>query len=102
MIGAEDPHLWMDPLTMKSIVIALTAELKNDFNLDLTTRAGDLENRLDNLNQEVAGIVAAIPVSERKLVTGHESMGYFAQRYDFKLVGVIVPSLSFRSGGLSF
>ena len=31
---------------------------------------------------------------DRKLVTGHESMGYFAQRYGFKLVGVIIPSLS--------
>jgi zinc/manganese transport system substrate-binding protein len=33
-------------------------------------------------------------VENRKLVTGHESMGYFAQRYGFQLTGVIMPSLS--------
>jgi zinc/manganese transport system substrate-binding protein len=93
-IGAPDPHLWMDPVAMKSVVSALADELNKDFNLDVASRAVDLENRLDVLNQKVAAITATIPQSDRKLVTGHESMGYFAQRYGFKLVGVIVPSLS--------
>ena len=93
-IGAPDPHLWMDPLTMKSVVAALADELKKDFNLDVSSQATDLENRLDNLNKQVADTVAAIPAADRKLVTGHESMGYFAQRYGFKLVGVIIPSLT--------
>jgi zinc/manganese transport system substrate-binding protein len=93
-VGAPDPHLWMDPLTMKSIVSALASELMKDFNLDVTTQASDLENRLDSLNTEVANIVAVVPQEDRKLVTGHESMGYFAQRYGFKMVGVIIPSLS--------
>ncbi len=38
--------------------------------------------------------VATLPVDKRRLVTGHESMGYFAQRYGFTLVGAIIPSLS--------
>lgn len=93
-IGAADPHLWMDPLTMKNVVSALADELKKDFNLDVTGQAKDLENRLDNLNKQVAETISAIPQGDRKLVTGHESMGYFAQRYGFKLVGVIIPSLT--------
>ena len=93
-IGAADPHLWMDPLNMKSIVVALVPELKNELNLDVSSQALDLENQLDNLNNEVMSIVASIPQNNRKLVTGHESMGYFAQRYGFKLVGVIIPSIS--------
>jgi zinc/manganese transport system substrate-binding protein len=93
-IGAPDPHLWMDPLNVKDIVAALAIEIQTDFNLDVSGRAADLESRLDILNKEVASIVAAIPLNERKLVTGHESMGYFAQHYNFKLVGVIVHSLS--------
>jgi zinc/manganese transport system substrate-binding protein len=93
-VGAADPHLWMDPLNMKNIVSALAIELKNDFNLDVAAQAKDLEGQLDSLNNEVANTVAAIPQDNRKLVTGHESMGYFAQRYGFKLVGVIIPSLS--------
>jgi zinc/manganese transport system substrate-binding protein len=93
-IGAPDPHLWMDPLTMKGVVSALAPVLSKDLSLDVTSQATDLENRLDSLNTEVANTVAQIPQVDRKLVTGHESMGYFAQRYSFELVGVIIPSLS--------
>ncbi len=94
VVGAPDPHLWMDPLTVKSVVNALVPELKQDFDIDVSARAGDLAGRLDSLNQQIAGMVAAVPPDSRKLVTGHESMGYFADRYGFKLVGVIIPSLS--------
>ena len=94
VIGAADPHLWMDPVAMKSVVEGLASELVKDLNLDVSSQALDLENRLDSLDKEVADTVAAIPQENRNLVTGHESMGYFAQRYGFKLVGVIIPSLS--------
>jgi len=94
VIGAPDPHLWMDPLTMKNVVAALADELKRDFNLDVSSQAADLAERLDILNKQVADTVAAIPQADRKLVTGHESIGYFAERYGFNLVGVIIPGLS--------
>jgi zinc/manganese transport system substrate-binding protein len=97
-LGAADPHLWMDPLTMKEVVSALADELKRDFNLDLTSQASNLENQLDDLHRQVTATIDSIPQQERKLVTGHESMGYFARRYGFKLVGVIVPSLSTQAG----
>ena len=94
VVGAPDPHLWMDPIAMKGVVNGLASVLMKDLNLDVSSQAADLENQLDSLNAEVANTVAAIPLENRKLVTGHESMGYFAQRYGFKLVGVIIPSLS--------
>jgi len=94
VVGAPDPHLWMDPLAMKSVVSGLASVLMQDLSLDVSSQAADLENQLDSLNTEIANITAAIPQENRKLVTGHESMGYFAQRYGFKLVGVIIPSLS--------
>jgi len=97
-IGAPDPHLWLDPIAMKSVVIALAPALRKDLNLDVTAQASDLANRLDILNAEITNIVAPIPSADAKLVTGHESMGYFARRYGFRLVGVIVPSLSSQAG----
>lgn len=93
-VGAEDPHLWTDPVSMKSVVDALAVQIQTDFGIDLADRAKDLDARLDTLNQEVTDEVDTLPQNERKLVTGHESMGYFAQRYNFKLVGVIIPSLT--------
>lgn len=93
-VGAADPHLFMDPLTMKMVVDALSVQLKTDLGMDVASRAQDLDSRLDALNKEVTDQVATIPPANRKLVTGHESLGYFAQRYGFKLVGAIIPGLS--------
>jgi zinc/manganese transport system substrate-binding protein len=93
-VGAEDPHLWLDPLAMKEVVAALSEQLKADLDLDVSDRAKDLESRLDGLNKELTKMVAGVPEANRKLVTGHESLGYFAQRYSFKLVGAIIPSLT--------
>ena len=93
-VGAQDPHLWMDPLRMKAIVQALAVALKTRFGTDLSTRAADLASRLDALDARVRAKVDALPPEKRLLVTGHESLGYFADAYGFTLVGAIVPSLT--------
>ena len=93
-IGAEDPHLWTDPLIMKDVVAALSSQLKSDLGTDVDSRSSDLQARLISLNDEISALVSTLPQENRKLVTGHESMGYFAQRYGFKLVGAIIPSVS--------
>jgi zinc/manganese transport system substrate-binding protein len=93
-IGAPDPHIWLDPLDMKAIVKALALTLKHDLGIDVSARATDLQNRLEALNVELATEVQTLPPAKRKLVTGHESMGYFAQRYGFQLIGAIIPSLT--------
>jgi zinc/manganese transport system substrate-binding protein len=92
--GAPDPHLWMDPLTMKDMVAALSAQVKTDLGIDVTARATDVESGLTTLDGEVATILEIVPQDRRSLVTGHESLGYFANRYGFRLVGAIIPSLT--------
>ena len=93
-VGADDPHLWTDPLAMKNAAGALAVQLKKEMGIDVDSRSRDLQDRLDGLNEELSGIVATLPAADRKLVTGHESMGYFAQRYGFKLIGAIIPSIT--------
>jgi len=93
-VGAEDPHLWTDPLAVKAVVDALAIDLKQQFGVDLSARVADLDARLVALNAGIQAKVDALPVTKRKLVTGHESLGYFAQRYHFKLVGAVIPSLT--------
>jgi zinc/manganese transport system substrate-binding protein len=93
-VGAADPHLWTDPLAMKSIVAVLANYLKANLNINVDAQSQDLQARLDSLNQQVVASVATLPQDSRKLVTGHESMGYFAQRYGFKLIGAVIPSIS--------
>jgi zinc/manganese transport system substrate-binding protein len=92
--GAKDPHLWMDPERLKAIELALAVELKTRFGTDVSAQAADLAKRLDALDASVKAAVAALPAERRRLVTGHESLGYYAEAYGFTLVGAIVPSLT--------
>jgi manganese/iron transport system substrate-binding protein len=50
--------------------------------------------QLRELDAWIAGQVAAIPAEKRLLVTNHESFGYFADRYGFRIVGTVIPSVS--------
>lgn len=97
-VGAEDPHLWTDPLAMKAVVDALALDLRDRFGIDLSARAAALDERLLALDAEIRDKVAALPQERRSIVTGHESMGWFAERYGFHLVGALVPSLSTQAG----
>lgn len=90
----DDPHIWMDPIAMRDMVRALAPVLDRDLGLRVAARGTDLAGRLDALNAQVTGLLAGIPPAERKLVTGHESMGYFADRYHLEIVGALLPSLS--------
>jgi zinc/manganese transport system substrate-binding protein len=91
--GADDPHLWMDPLTMRQWIAPLVATLE-DVGIDAAASGARVGADLEKLNVEVESILERIPAERRRLVTGHESMGYFAERYQFKLIGAIVPSIT--------
>jgi zinc/manganese transport system substrate-binding protein len=92
-IGAQDPHLWMDPLTMRDVMRALGPVLA-EHGINASKGIATVIDGLGRLDQTVSAILAVVPEAERKLVTGHESLGYFAQRYGFKLVGALIPSLT--------
>ena len=92
-----DPHFWVDPLAMRDVVLAL-APVLGSVGVDVADRAPALATRLADLDAATRATLAVVPEARRLLVTGHESMGYFARRYGFKLVGVIIPSLSSQAG----
>lgn len=91
--GSEDPHFWTDPVAMRAVVDALGPVIA-ELGVDVADRQADLGSRLDALDAQVREILAVIPEDGRKLVTGHESMGYFADQYGFELVGAVIPGLS--------
>ena len=91
--GAEDPHLWLDPLTMRDVVNALAPAL-SDAGIDVGDRAATVAGELEELSGEIERILDAIAVERRNIVSGHESLGYFADRYGFTLVGAVIPSAS--------
>jgi zinc/manganese transport system substrate-binding protein len=93
----DDPHFWVDPVSMKQVVAALGPEASAALGVDLAEATADLEARLDDLDDQTVETLAVIPADRRLLVTGHESMGYFARQYDFELVGALIPSTTSQS-----
>ncbi len=54
----------------------------------------DYRDRLLTLDGEIEQMTAAVPPERRKLVTNHDALGYFADRYDFEIIGTVIPVLS--------
>lgn len=92
--GAGDPHIWTDPLALAQMADDLAAELEVSLRVSLDDQLAALLATLDNLDGEVRSIIATIPAGGCVLVTGHDSLGYFADRYGCEVVGAIVPGLS--------
>ena len=88
-----DPHFWVDPLAMREFVLALAPALAG-VGIDVADRAPALAARLGDLDAATRATLAVVPDARRRLVTGHESMGYFADRYGFRLVGAVIPGLT--------
>lgn len=91
--GSGDPHFWTSPVEMAAVVEALGVALA-DIGIDTGDRAAMTKEELMNIDQEIRVLVEDIPVESRILVTGHESLGYFAHEYEFEVVGAVIPSLS--------
>jgi zinc/manganese transport system substrate-binding protein len=91
--GSGDPHFWLDPLAMRDVVAALGPVLV-DAGIDVDGRADAQIADLEALDQELRALLAVIPDDQRRLVTGHGALGYFADAYEFEIVGTVVPGLS--------
>ncbi len=94
--GDSDPHVWWDP-TRVAATVPLIADALADAGVDraaLDACAEQYVEELTALDADVADIVAALPLDERLLVTNHDSLSYFADRYDFEVLGSVIPSSS--------
>ena len=95
--GTDDPHIWTDPSRMAVAVAAFAdraAELDGIDPQAVEAQAAAYVDSLEALDTEIADEVAGVPAERRVLVTNHEVFGYFADRYDFEVVGAVIPSLT--------
>jgi ABC-type Zn uptake system ZnuABC Zn-binding protein ZnuA len=49
--------------------------------------------KLNELDQYIKTQLATIPAAQRKLVTNHDTLGYYAERYGLQFVGAVIPSM---------
>ena len=90
--GSDDPHVWLDPVTIAEAVPALSEEIGDVLGVDLSANADRVVDALDALSSEIAREIDAL--ESCVLLTGHESLGYFGARYGCEIVGSIVPGFS--------
>jgi zinc/manganese transport system substrate-binding protein len=93
--GPEDPHFWHDPIRMGDAVHLIAAELADVSEIvdadEWEARARGYEEEILAVHEEVEQILGEVPDEHRKLITNHDSFGYLAARYDFEVLGTVVP-----------
>jgi ABC-type Zn uptake system ZnuABC Zn-binding protein ZnuA len=95
--GRTDPHWWQDP---RDAVLAVGAIRRALIRADpggralYTRNAGAYVARLRRLDAQIAVCMRRVPAAQRKLVTTHDALGYFADRYHARIIGALIPSLS--------
>ncbi|MET0448445.1 MAG: zinc ABC transporter substrate-binding protein AztC [Aeromicrobium sp.] len=94
--GQDDPHFWTDPSRMRPVVEAIAAAvIEHVDGVDAAVvqdRAAAYDASLVALEEEMEDAFAAIPAERRLLVTNHHVFAYLAERFEFQVVGAVVPS----------
>jgi len=88
-----DPHIWLDPRNAKVMVRNITGALTAAdpaHAADYAANEAAYTSELDRLDGEIAAEIARVP--NRKLVTNHDALGYYIDRYGLEFVGSIIPS----------
>jgi ABC-type Zn uptake system ZnuABC Zn-binding protein ZnuA len=92
-----DPHLWLDPNNVIAYIENIREGLTHydpDGAAIYKSNADAYTAELKDLDMWINEQVAQIPSERRLLVTNHEALGYFAERYGFKVVGTVIESFS--------
>ncbi len=93
--SGPDPHLWLDPVLVADLVDGIaSAAVAAGWPTTVIDCAATYSEELLALDAEIADAVATLDSDARILVTNHDALGRFADRYDFEVLGSVLPSLS--------
>lgn len=93
--GTQNPHLFMDPKYAELYVDRIAASLAQvdpPHAATYTANAAAYKSTLESLDGWVRSQVATIPPENRKLVTFHDALPYYAREYGITIVGVAVEA----------
>lgn len=89
---SKDPHVWLSPHTMREALPALAQAASEALGVDLDAARMSLDDELDALDTELQELFSG--VDNCQLVTGHNELGYFADRYGCTVIAAILSSAS--------
>ena len=93
---AVDPHYWLsgpNAIRMTENVRDALAEADPDRAARYGERAAGLIDRLESSDAEAQALIDEVPADRRRIVTDHDALGYFIDRYGLDFVGSVFPSL---------
>lgn len=95
--GVADPHVWMDPHLVRrwveNVEVVLSA-LDPDRAATYEDNSAAYRAQLDMLIAYSEEQLGALPETQRRLVTNHEALTYFARAFDFEIIGTVIPAAS--------
>ncbi|MAT63452.1 MAG: zinc ABC transporter substrate-binding protein, partial [Dehalococcoidia bacterium] len=96
--GGVDPHFFTDPGRMAQAVEQLSEFLVLNFpevdEKDLVSNMTNYSKKLEDLDNEVMQTLSSISADSRVLITNHQVFAYFAESYEFEILGTIIPTAS--------
>jgi len=96
-LHGDDPHWWQDPRNAVTATAAIGRALDRVDPAHKTAydrNASHYRTELQRLDRDVARCIDKVPPAQRKLVTTHDALGYYARRYGIEVIGTVIPSLS--------
>jgi zinc/manganese transport system substrate-binding protein len=89
----EDPHWFTDPRrTVRAVALISDAAVDGVDADAVSLQAEAYADELSAADAVIGDELLDIPTDSRQLVTNHEVFGYFADRYDFTVIGTVIPS----------
>jgi ABC-type Zn uptake system ZnuABC Zn-binding protein ZnuA len=95
--GETDPHWWQDPRNAEAAVAEIERAMTDadpDAKAALERNAKAYTRSLEELDARTAACIDQLPRASRRLVTTHDALGYYADRYGLEVIGALIPSLS--------
>ena len=93
--GVCDPHVWMNPRNVMYWTLMIRDSLSQadpDSAAVYAANAAAYLNELLALSEEfIEPALDALPQQKRILITSHDSLGYLAASYDFKIIDTVIP-----------
>ena len=98
-VGArgQDPHWWQDPRKAeRAVAVIRDALIEADpgGRRAYARNAAAYARRLRSLDRAVERCIRRLPPESRRLVTTHDALGHYADRYGIEVIGALIPSRS--------
>ena len=95
--GGFDPHVWLDPTLVKVWTLNIAETLGGidpDHRDEFFANAQTYTSELDDLDVWIFAQISNVEPDRRTLISDHNEFGYFARRYGFQIIGLVIPAFS--------